>query len=106
MQSYKALSPIKIDTSEDAILLMHEQEPPMSNWSYDLMNPGKNFWYNCILCGCKHHNNGRLDASLCPKCWVFIQGYYWFAPTCYKERPNPCEFNVADFFHKENEFAE
>lgn len=92
MQSYKALSPIKIDTAEDAIYLMHEIK---NDWSYDLSNPGKNFWYDCIMCNrrLKIQCCGRTNAAFCEKCWVFLQGYYWFAPTCFKDRPNPCELS-------------
>jgi len=89
MQSYRALSAYKPDSADGAVYYMNEIE---SDWSYDLKDTGKNFWYDCCLCNqqMKISKNGRLNAALCEKCWVFLQGYYWFAPTCYKARPDPC----------------
>lgn len=62
------------------------------DWTYDLTDPNVNFFYHCVLCNVRFNNgpkNGRLGAALCPKCWVFLQGYYWFHQVKPQNRPRP-----------------
>lgn len=71
------------------VAYQHENE---QDWTYDPYHPECNFFYNCVLCNVRFDcgpKNGRLGAALCAKCWVFLQGYYWFHQVTPMNRPRP-----------------
>lgn len=73
----------------------HDQDHQSPDWTYDLMHPGKNFWFQCPLCCVRHihgSRNGRDGSALCEKCWVFMQGIMWFAPLTPMPRPDPTQY--------------